>query len=48
MEFSKLQRSACLAIPGVMKKNPTAAMEVLLGLPPLRVITGVEAQAPIY
>jgi len=41
MEFSKLQRSACLAIPGVMKNNPTAAMEVLPGLPLLHVITEV-------
>jgi len=48
MEFSKLQRLAYLAIHGVIKKTPTAAMEVLLGLPPLHVITEVEAQAAIY
>jgi len=48
MDFSKLQKLACLTIPGVMKKTPTAAMEVLLGLLPLHVITEVEAQAAIY
>jgi hypothetical protein len=48
MEFSKLQRLAYLAIHGVMKKTPTAAMAVLLGLPPLHVITEVEAHAAIY
>jgi len=48
MEFSKLQILACLAIPRVMKKTATAAMEVLLGLPPLHVITEVQAQAAIY
>jgi hypothetical protein len=48
MEFSTLQRLDCLAIHGVTKKTPTAAMEVLLGLPPLHVITEVEAQAAIY
>jgi hypothetical protein len=30
-----LQRVACLWITGAMKTAPTAAMEVLLGLPPL-------------
>jgi hypothetical protein len=37
-ELSKIQRLACLAITGVMKTTPTAAMEVLLGLPPLHVM----------
>jgi hypothetical protein len=46
MEFSKLQRLACLAIPGLMK-TPTVAMEVLLGLLPLHVINEEEAQAAI-
>ena len=31
-----------------MRKAPTAAIEVLLGLPPLHVMTEVEAQAGIY
>jgi hypothetical protein len=33
-ELKKLQRLACLAIKGPMKMTPTAAVEVLLGLPP--------------
>jgi hypothetical protein len=32
-EFSKLQRMACLGITGAMRTAPTAAMELLLGLP---------------
>jgi hypothetical protein len=39
---------ACLAIKGAMTTTPTAAMEVLLGLPPLHVATVAEAQAGIY
>jgi hypothetical protein len=34
-ELSKLQRMACLGITGAMRMAPTAAMEILLGLPPL-------------
>jgi len=37
-ELSKVQRLACLAITGVMKMTPTAAMEVLLDLPPLQMM----------
>jgi hypothetical protein len=48
IELSKIQRLACLAITGAMKTTPTAAMEVLLGLPPLRVKIEAEAQAGIY
>jgi hypothetical protein len=32
-ELSKIQKLACLAITGAIKMIPTAAMEVLLGLP---------------
>jgi hypothetical protein len=32
-ELSKLQRMACLGITGAVRSAPTAAMEVLLGLP---------------
>jgi hypothetical protein len=39
----KLHRLACLAIMGATKTTPTAAMEVLLGLPPLHV--AIEAEA---
>jgi hypothetical protein len=48
IELSKIQRLACLAITGAMKMTPTTAMEVLLGLPPLHVMTEAEAQAGIY
>jgi hypothetical protein len=34
-EFSKLQRKACLGITRAIRTAPTAAIEVLLGLPPL-------------
>jgi hypothetical protein len=47
-ELSKIQILACLAITGVMKMTPTAAMGVVLGLPPLHVMTEVEAKAGIY
>jgi hypothetical protein len=47
-ELSKIQRLACLVITGAMKTTPTAAMEVLLDLPPLHVMIEVEAQAGIY
>jgi hypothetical protein len=47
-ELNKLQKLACLAIMGVMKTTSTAAMEVLLGLPPLHVVTEAEVQAGIY
>jgi hypothetical protein len=44
-ELSKLQRMACLGIAGAMRIAPTAAMEVLFGLPPLDL--QVEAEAKI-
>jgi len=47
MELSKLQRLACLAITGAMKTTPTAAIEVLLRLSPLHVMTEAEALAGI-
>jgi hypothetical protein len=34
-ELSKLQRKACLGITGAIRTAPTAAIEILLGLPPL-------------
>jgi hypothetical protein len=48
MKLSKLQSSACLAITGAIKTIPPAATEVLLGLPPLHVMTETEIQAGIY
>ena len=46
-ELSKVQRLACLAITGVMKVTPTAAMELPVELPPLQVMTEMEAQVGI-
>jgi len=48
MELSKLQKLTCLAITGVMKMTSAAAVEVLLELSPLHVMTEEEAQAEIY
>lgn len=48
MELNKLQRSDCLAITGVMTMTPTAAMEVVLGFPPMHVITEPKAHAATY
>jgi hypothetical protein len=48
MELSKLQRLAYLAITGAMKTTPTAATEVLLGLPPLHIMIEAQALAGIY
>jgi len=48
MQLIKLQRQACLAINGAVRTTSTAAMEVLLGLAPLHVMTGVEAQPQNY
>jgi hypothetical protein len=44
-KLSKPQRLACLGITGAMKRAPTAAVEVLLGLPPLHLKMEAKAQA---
>jgi hypothetical protein len=44
-EVGKLQRLVWLAITGVIRMTPAAAVEILLGLSPLRVMIEVEAQA---
>jgi hypothetical protein len=43
-ELSKLQRMAYLGTTGAMRTAPTAAMEVLLGLPPPYLQMEVEAR----
>jgi hypothetical protein len=43
-----LQRVADLGITGAVKRAPTAAMEVLLGLPPLHLQVGAEAMIVNY
>jgi len=42
-----VRKQACLAITGVMRMAPTAAMDVLLGLPPPHVMIEVQALAGI-
>jgi hypothetical protein len=41
---SKLQRLACPGISGAIRTFPRAAIEVLLGLPPLHFKTETESQ----
>ena len=48
VELSRLQRSATRAITRAIRMDPTAAMEVLLGPPPLHVTTEADAQVGIH
>ena len=48
VELRRLQRLATLAITETMRIAPTVAMEVLLGLPPLHVMTEADAPVGIY
>jgi hypothetical protein len=41
-------RMACFGIAGVSRINPTAAIKVFLGLPPLHLKLETEAYAGIY
>jgi hypothetical protein len=47
-ELGNLQRLACLSITGATRTTPTAALETLLGLPPLHLQLEAEARAGIY
>jgi hypothetical protein len=47
-ELRKLQKMAWLGITGAMRTAPTAAIEVLLGLPHLHLQLEAEARAGIY
>jgi hypothetical protein len=47
-KLSKLQRLACLGGTGAMRTAPTAAIEVLLGLPPLHLKMEAETRVRIY
>jgi hypothetical protein len=47
-EFHKLLRMACLCIIGTMSTTPSAAIEVLLEVPPLHLQLEAEARAQIY
>ncbi|KAJ8711943.1 hypothetical protein PYW08_008897 [Mythimna loreyi] len=42
-ELEKLQRLACVAITSSMRTTPTAALQAMLGLPPLHLIVQEEA-----
>ena len=48
ISWTELHRLACLAITGVMRTTPTAAMKVLLELLSLHMINVVEAKAVIH
>jgi hypothetical protein len=47
-ELGKLEEMACLGITVAMITAPTAAMEVLLGLPPLHLQVKAEAKVGNY
>jgi hypothetical protein len=47
-QLGRIQRTACLAITGVMKSTPTAAMEILLNLTPLDLVIQAEARMALY
>ena len=42
-ELTKVQRTACLMVTGAMRTTPTAAMERLIDLPPIREFLRMEA-----
>ncbi|XP_061729791.1 uncharacterized protein LOC133534609 [Cydia pomonella] len=44
----KIQRTACMAITGAFRTTPTAAMEVLLDLPPLHLVIQSEARKSLH
>jgi len=46
--IDRVQRLACLSITGVMTSTPTAALEVLLSLPPLDLFVRQEAEMISY
>lgn len=47
-KLNGLQRQACLAITGAFRTTPTAAMELLLGIPPLHIFLEREALKTTY
>ena len=47
-KLSRIQRLACLGITGAMRTTPTAAMEVLLNLPPLHLFIRREARMAVF
>ena len=47
-ELRRVQRLACLSITGAMRTTATAAMEVLLNLPPIETVMMGEARMGFY
>jgi ribonuclease HI len=47
-KINQIQRLACLSITGVMTSTPTAALEILLSLPPLDLFLKQEAELTVY
>lgn len=47
-QLNRVQRLACVMVTGAMKNTPTAALEVLLNLPPLHIFLMGEAMAACY
>lgn len=47
-QLGRIQRLACLCITGALRSTPTAALEILLALPPLHVFVKMEAMASSY
>ena len=47
-KLNHLQRMACLGITGAVRTTPTAAMEVMLNLPPLHILLEKYARSTTY
>ena len=47
-KLTKVQCAACLGTLGAMKTTPTAAMEVILNLPPMDLFIQGEARLAAY
>jgi hypothetical protein len=47
-QFGHIQRITCLGMTGCLSTTPTAAMETLLGLPPLHIVVEKEARQATY
>ena len=48
IKLNKIQRLACLLTTGAIRTTPTAALEVLLNLPPLHIFMKMEAKITNY
>lgn len=46
--LTRVQRTACMAIAGAFKTTPTAALEILLDLPPLHLVIQSEARKSLH